>query len=582
MKMLIHGGTVHDGRGSPGRAADVLVEGGRIARIAPGLHDQIPDSVARIDATGALVTPGFVDLHTHYDAELELAPGLAESVRHGVTTVVVGSCGLGMTVGRPVDLADMFCRVEGIPRKVVLPLFEKVKTWDSPEGYFEHLDSLPLGPNVASMLGHSCVRAHVMGIERSLDESVKPTEQDLEGMGRILEEALDSGYIGLSINTLPWDKMDGAEHRSRPTPSVFAPWSEYRHLVRIVRKRGRVFQGVPNLRTKVNIALFMLEALPLFRKPLKTSILTMMDAKAARMEWRLADIGTRIINALGADLRFQALPTPFDLWTDGLEVPVMEEFTAGTEALSIEDPQERSRLLRDPDFRKRFKRDWRDKLFGRAYHRDLDEARIIDAPDPSLPGKTFGDVQRERGDADPVDTFLDLQADHGSALRWYTVVGNDRERWLRYIVAHPGVLIGFSDAGAHLRNMGFYNYPLRMLKLVADAEQAGEGFMSTEQAVHRLTGEIADWLGLDAGHLEEGARADVVVVDPAGLTEAVDEIHEEPMPGFPGLQRLVRRNDEAVRAVLVGGRQAFADGTVAPELGRERGFGQVLRVERTK
>jgi len=573
---LIRGGTVHDGSGSPGQQVDVLVRDGVVAAMGPEL--EVPAGAQVIDAEGCWVMPGFIDLHTHYDAELELAPALGESVRHGVTTVVVGSCGLGMTVGRPVDLADMFCRVEGIPRDVVLPLFERIKDWDDPEAYLQHLDGLPLGPNVASMLGHSCIRAHVMGISRSLDDKVRPTESELAQMGQLLEDALDSGYIGLSINTLPWDKMDGEAHRSLPTPSVFATWGEYRHLVKILRRRDRVFQGVPNLRTKVNIFLFMLEALPFFRPAVRTTIITMMDAKAARLEWRIADLSTRLLNWMGANLRFQALPNTFDLWTDGLEVPVLEEIQAGTDALSIEDPAERAALMRDPGFRKRFARQWRSKLFGRAYHRDLDEARIVDAPDPAIVGKTFGEVCRERGDADPVDTFLDLQADHGNDLRWYTVVANDRPRWLRHILEHPGILVGFSDAGAHLRNMAYYNYPLRMLKLVQDSASAGQPFLSVERAVWRLTGEIADWLELDAGHLREGARADIVIVDPTGLTDEVDEIHEAPMTGFPGLQRLVRRNDDAVRAVLIGGRIAWRGGEASPALGKERGFGSVLRV----
>ena len=165
--LLIVGGTVFDGTGAPGVLADVLVTDGLVARIAPALQadPSLPADTRVIDAAGCWVSPGFVDMHNHYDAELELAPALGESVRHGVTTVVVGSCGLGMTVGRPVDLADMFCRVEGIPRSVVLPLFERIKDWNDPEAYFQHLAGLNLGPNVASMLGHSCIRAEAMGID---------------------------------------------------------------------------------------------------------------------------------------------------------------------------------------------------------------------------------------------------------------------------------------------------------------------------------------------------------------------------------------------------------------------------------
>src|SRR5690606_34092193 len=151
---------------------------------------------------------------------------------------------------------------------------------------------------------------------------------------------LDAGYLGLSINTLPWDKMDGEDapgsFRSRPTPSVFGTWREYRRLSAILRRRDRVLQGVPNLRTKLNIALFLLHSTGILRRPLKTTILALIDAKAARGTFVLAAAMTRLVNALlRADVRFQALPVLFELWTDGMEVPVLEEIAAGTEALHL-------------------------------------------------------------------------------------------------------------------------------------------------------------------------------------------------------------------------------------------------------
>ena len=570
--VLVRGGLVFDGLGGEGRPADVLVRDGRVAQIAPHIA---AEGARIVDAAGAWVTPGFVDLHTHYDAELEVLPGLSESVRHGITTVVVGSCGLSMAVGRPVDLADMFCRVEGIPRSVVLPVLEQHKTWHDPVGYLEHLDTLPLGPNVAALLGHSAMRAHVLGIERSLDARVRPSESELRAMESMLETALDAGYLGLSVNTLTWDKMDGAEHRSLPTPSTFATWSEYRRLNRVLRRRDRLLQGVPNVSTKVNVLLFYLESIGLFRPGLRTMLITMLDAKAARLPFWAAGWLSRLTRLFGADVRFQSLPNPFDLWVDGMEAPIFEEIGAGTAALSIKDPAARAAMLRDPAFRLRFRREWASWILGRAYHRNLDDTEIISAPDPSLVGKSLAKVAAERGQ-DAVDGYLDLVAEHGDALRWYTVIGNDRPAWLEWIVSHPATLIGFSDAGAHLRNMAYYNFALRFLKVVEDARKRGTPIMSTGRAVQRLTSEIAGWLGLDAGRLVEGARADLVVVDPQGLDGSLDRIHEAPMERFGALRRLVRRNERAVRAVLVGGVEVVRSGEPLPVLGRER-TGSVLR-----
>jgi len=577
---LIRGGMVFDGRGSPPLERDVVVREGRVTGLlaraeGDALAERDP-GLTLVDARGCWVTPGFIDLHTHYDAELELAPALHESVRHGVTTVVIGSCGLSLAVGDPVDLADMFCRVEGIPRSTVKPLLEGIKDWDGPASYLEHLAKLPLGPNVASLLGHSAIRAATMGLGRSLDAGVEPTAAELRRMQAYVTEALDAGYLGLSINTLPWDKMDGEAFRSRPTPSVFASWSEYRALARILRERGAVLQGVPNVSTKLNVLLFALISVGVARRKLKTMLIAMMDPAAARGIHRVVGWITRLTNRLlRGDLRFQALPNTFDMWVDGIEVPVFEEFGAGTEALHLEDPEARAALLRDPAFRRRFKRQWRNPILGRAYHRDLGETRIVDCPDPALIGRSFAEVAADRG-RNAIDTMLDLVAEHGRALRWYTVVANDRPRWLEWIVRHPDVLIGFSDAGAHLRNMAYYNFPLRMLKLVRDADQAGRPFMTPERAVHRLCAEIGDWLGLDAGRLEIGARADLVVLDPTALDGELEALHEAPMAEFDGLSRLVRRNDAAVRRVLINGRTAYADAAPVDALGREGGFGQVL------
>jgi N-acyl-D-aspartate/D-glutamate deacylase len=215
--------------------------------------------------------PGFIDFHTHYDAEIEASPGLKESIRHGITTVTLGSCSLSLALGTPEDLADMFSRVEAIPREEVLPLLKKVKNWNSIRTYKEHLKSLPLGPNVTSFIGHSCLRSFTMGLERSLTKGENPKRSELIQMKELLEEGMEEGFLGLSINTLIWDKMDGNRFRSRPLPSTFASWSEYRFLNRIIRDWGRVFQGVPNVSSKYNLILFMAESVGIFREKLKTN-----------------------------------------------------------------------------------------------------------------------------------------------------------------------------------------------------------------------------------------------------------------------------------------------------------------------
>ena len=142
----------------------------------------------------------------------------------------------------------------------------------------------------------------------------------------------------------------------------------------------------------------------------------------------------------------------------------------------------------------------------------------------------------------------------------------------------PDVLIGFSDAGAHLRNMAHYSFPLRMLRLARDAEKRGEPFMKVERAVHRLTGEIGAWLGLDVGTLTVGKAADLVVVDPERLGPELDIVHEAPpLACLGGVSRLVNEGGGAVRHVLVSGRAAVWEGAISPDLGSRKGLGRVLR-----
>ena len=577
--LVLRGGRVFDGLGSPAVRRDVGVQGGVVAAVS---EEPLPagSGVEEIDASGCWVTPGFLDIHTHYDAEVELDPSLPESLRHGVTTCVLGSCSLGLTPGTPEVLADIFCRVEAIPYSIVRPVLEK-KDWRGVADYLSHLEGLPLGPNIAAFLGHSPLRAHVMGVERSLDEGVRPTHGELAEMERLLVEALDEGYLGLSLMTSPWDKMGGDRpYRSRPLPSYCARWAEYRRFAAILRRRRAVPQAVPDITRRVNILLFLWESAGLWREPLKTTVLSMMDVRSDRTVYRLIGWLSRLFNsALGADFKWQSLPEVFDLWADGMDLVVFEEFGAGAAALHLEDPDLRRKLLGEPAYRARFKKEWRARFLPKAFHRDFNESNILACPDLAVVGRSFAAVARERG-VDAVDAFLDLVAEHGAALRWYTVMGNDRPEHLQRIMSHPDVLIGFSDSGAHLRQMAHYNFPLRLLRLQREAERAGKPFMSAERAVHKLTGEPAEWLGLDAGVLAPGRRADLVVLDPAGLTEEVDAAVEAEMTGTGGFVRLVRRNDRAVRRVLVNGRTAVADGRPIAAVGKERGFGKVLRAHR--
>ncbi|MEL6805705.1 MAG: N-acyl-D-glutamate amidohydrolase, partial [Bacteroidota bacterium] len=348
----------------------------------------------------------------------------------------------------------MFTRVEGIPSHYVKDLLCEIKDWDGPTEYRQHLESLSLGPNLACFLGHSTLRSHVMGLGPSLSTENLPNEAELKQMDRYLHEALDVGYMGLSVNLLEFDKMDGEQYRSRPTPSVYAGWREYRYLFRSLRERERILQTIPNTANPATFFSFIWESRAISKKPLKTTMLAMIDGKTVRGIHRIFGNAARFANRfLGAEVKFQGLPEPFDVWTDGMVAPFFEEFEAGTKYIHLMDLEERADLARDPHYRKLFRKQWKNRIAPRVFHRNLYDTRIMECPEPSLVGRSFRELAKEKQQKE-VDVFLDLIADYGSDIRWYSVVGNDRPKELNWIIRHPDCHIGFSDAGAHLRNMG--------------------------------------------------------------------------------------------------------------------------------
>jgi N-acyl-D-aspartate/D-glutamate deacylase len=553
--------------------ADVLLEHGVVRQIGPPGHPVADAEV--IDVSGRWVTPGFIDTHTHYDAEVILSPGLKESVRHGVTTVMLGSCSVSFVAAGPEDASDLFTRVEGVPRDFVLPLLRSVKSWDSPASWRRYIDGHPLGPNVASLLGHSDIRARFMGLSRSVRAGESPTVDELKAMERCLDEALDCGFVGLSTMTNPWDKLDGDREWSKPLPSTFARWAEYRRFFRTLRRRGRIHQTAPNLVTRYNAVLMLLESTGLFRRSLKTTLITLIDIKADPWIQPLAAVLARLGNLfLRADFRWQTPPCPFDLFYDGMDSVLFEEFPAGEAVRDLaRDRAKRDALITSEAYRARFRRQMHKKLAPKVWHRDFGDARILECPDASVVGKTFLQVANERHQ-DPVATFLDLIVQHDRNIRWHTCIGNHRPERLQRLVQNRDTFISFADSGAHLRNMAFYNFPLRLLKLVWDAEKAGKPFMSIERAIHRVTGELGDWFGLRAGYLREGARADVVVLNPDQLGPEVDEITEAPFEEVGGLVRKVNRG-RAVEQVFLSGERVFQDGSYVPGYGTQR-YGSFL------
>lgn len=571
---IIRNGRWFDGTGAASAVRNLGIRDGHVVTITADELDSTGCPHV-VDATGKWVLPGMLDIHTHYDVEVLNGPALAESLRHGVTTVMLGSCSLSTIHVDATEAGDLFGRVEAIPREHVISAVRTNKTWSDPDGYVDALEARPLGPNVAAFIGHSDMRTAVMGLDRATRKDERPTRAEQAEMERMLVEALQAGFVGMSSQQLLFDKIDGEVCRSRTLPSTYAKPRELRRLKSLLRRAGRVLQSGPDIQNPLNLGSQLAQSLGLFRNPLKTSLLSAADVKSNPYAVLIMGPLSRVINRLGGNFRWQHLPVPFEVYADGIDLVVFEEFGAGAAALHISDEIDRNELMQDPDYRRQFRKDYESKLGVRVWQRDFHDAEIVECPDNALVGRSFGQVGDERG-LHPVDAFLDLVLEHGTALRWRTTISNHRPEVLKKLAREPGIQLGFSDAGAHLRNMAFYNMGLRLLRHVQDAQRSGVPFMTVEAAVHRLTGELADWYRLDAGHLRVGDRADIAIIDPEHLDESLERYAEDAVEQYGGLSRMVNRNDQTVTAVFVGGRAVFIDGQATDLVGHRR-TGRFLR-----
>ena len=487
---IIRNGLFFDGSGEKGKQADILLEEGKVGAV----YKQAPqiEGAREIDATDKWVTPGFLDIHTHYDAEIEVMPGLEESIRHGTTTVVMGNCSISAALGKDEDIVDLFCRVENIPAQVLTEWIKDRITWKNLGEYYEHLDSLPVGPNVASFIGHSNIRIASMGLERSLHVS-KSTQAEKGKMGNYLEEAIEAGYLGMSIDMLPFHRWGGVftpDYKGTSVPSQQASVKEYRRLANILRRHDRVLQATPNALDKMSGIHLLGMSSGLFRKPLKTTIVAALDLKTDekihKLVTTLAMMGKKVFNA---DMRFQALSMPFLNYGEGPITPLFEEFPSMVRVIGA-TPEERKAAFQDPKFRKWFKKDWNHKTTS-VFPRLLKEMTVTKAPETKLVGRTFQELADEKGQ-DGLDYFMDLVIEYDTDLVWKCIAANHRDKVRVKLLAHEGTMPGFNDSGAHNVNMAYHDGCLQVLRQSLDHPD----ILPIEKAIHRMTKNASGLAGL--------------------------------------------------------------------------------------
>ncbi|WP_428311977.1 N-acyl-D-amino-acid deacylase family protein [Hydrocarboniphaga sp.] len=613
--LLIRNALLFDGSGGAPQTQDVAVSEGRISAIGPQLA---MSAVQEIDAQGQWLMPGLLDVHTHFDLEVELEPGLPEAVRHGSTTVVVANCSLGLAYGAQRrdgadPIVDCFARVENVPKTVLRKVADTVD-WSDSSAYLEHLDALPLGPNVVPMIPHSMLRIEVMGLDASVTR--EPTEAELVKMEALVEKGMREGYVGFSTDALPFHFLANQPNTRKQIPTQFAPYSELKRLTGVVRRWGRLWQATPPKDDKLAIIRnFMLTSRRFFGRTLKVTAVAAMDFNTNGSLLKMALLLSRVLNSkfVGGRFRFQALAAPFTTWSDGVVTPLAEEIPCLRllNELDLDDHAGRGRLLNDAQWIASFRKMWFRGKHGFSFarlarlrrretdvlSRDLRDMFVDRCPVAQWSGESLhsiyqralafraGEVSRARSDeeraaftslpadvVDDADFLLHLLRRYDTGLRWKTTTANLDPALTKRLMFHPLLLPGFNDSGAHLTNMAFYDGNLRMLKFAQT-----DGLAKVAQAVHRLTAEPAEYFGVDRGRVAVGAVADLVLIDPAALSSWNPEATVEYVwrDCFEHHQ-LVNRPAGVVAAVAVGGKLLWRDGAYLPVFGVERA-GRVMR-----
>ncbi|MYH72547.1 MAG: amidohydrolase family protein [Acidimicrobiia bacterium] len=509
---VIRGGMVVDGTGAPGRVADVGVRDGRIVSI--GRSDEAARQV--IDADGLAVAPGFIDVHTHYDAQVLWDPHLTPSSLHGITTAIGGNCGFTiapMVAGEADYVMRMLARVEGMPTESLEAGLDF--GWSSFGSWLDRLEGSGLGVNAGFLVGHSTVRRLVMG-SASVGEAA--TDEQIEAMKALLGQSLAEGGLGFSSTKAAAHN----DHHGDPVPSRAASDAEMVALAGVCRDHpGTTLELIPSIDPMWAPEVYeLMTAMVLAAdRPLNWNLFNVRPGEDAYLENRLgsadharergaAVVGLMLPDVMQMRLNF-ATGVLFDTLPDWAEIMHLDP-AAKAEALAR--PEVRQRLL-----------DGAAQASHRTWVRWA-ETTVVDVSSPSphlqaLVGRNVGELAAERGQH-PFDVMCDIALEDDLMTGFGPpVVGDDDESWKKRaeMLGDPRVLAGGSDAGAHLDMMMTWGCTSA---LVGDTVR-DRGLLSLEQAVNLVTDRPARHYGLRGrGRLAEGWYADIVVFDPARLTKA--------------------------------------------------------------
>lgn len=560
--LVIRNGTVIDGSGTPGFRADVAITDGVITEI--GLD--IARGARELDAEGALVTPGFVDPHTHYDGQATWDSELAPSSHHGVTTVAMGNCGVGFAPCAPDRHDWLIAMMEGVEDIPGTALHEGL-TWEW-ETFPEYLDALEATPHtidVATHLPHAALRGYVMG-DAGAQTDAHPSARELERMATLLAEALAAGALGVTTSRTE-------RHRTAAGATLGtlrADWPELHLLADGLRQDGRgVFQFISDM-YRTNDDDYAASEHTLLRQLATTSgrpvSFTVQQDDAAPTRWLDQLTLAEELMSSGLDVRAQVAPRPIGVLL-GLEATTNVFTPVRSYQRTAHLPLgERVRALSDPTLRAKIIEGHRALTTGEgtfdgyAFFAKFDEMFVLD--DPATydlnPARSIGARARALG-VDPRELAYDLQLEREGTLLLYVPLFNFSDRTLdvvRRMITSPAALFGLSDAGAHCGQICDGSMPTTYLSLWARDGVDGT-HLPTEFVINQLTRRPAEWFGwTDRGLLAPGLLADVNVIDLDALA-----VHAPAMVAdLPAGGRRLLQEAQGYRWTIKRGEVTFADG----------------------
>ncbi len=548
--IVIRGGTVVDGTGAPGRTADVAVADGRIVGVGDGLS-----GTRVLDASGQIVAPGFIDIHTHYDAQVFWDPALTPSSFHGVTTVVAGNCGFSIA---PVhrEGVELLARTLQHVEDMSFETLEVGVPWDSFETFPQYLDAVEargVALNYGCYVGHTAVRLFVMGPE-AYERPASPDE--LAMMQQVVAEAMAGGAIGFATSASPTHNGAGG----RPVPSRVGDLAELEALLDPVRDAGRGVVAMLPGGVISHDEVFALQR-RVGRPFTWTALLTVQGFPYHQGVMAAHDVAW----ASGVEVWPQVSCRPLIFQMNLIE-PFAFNMRPAFQALMDTPIEERVAAYRDPAWRATAWGEMSAGFPGPVNWRAMAVAESDARPD--LVGRGIEDVAAEQG-TNPLDAMLDVALQDDLRTRFSTVLANNDEEGIAWLLPRDNVLFGLADSGAHVSQLCDACFATDLLgSWVRDRE-----VMPMERAIHTLTAEPAGVYGLhDRGVVAEGKVADLVVFDPTTVAPGpLRRVHDFPADG----ERLVADAPVGVTHTLVNGVPIRADGVQVTDL--EHLPGTVLR-----